>query len=128
MTFFIRGNQLDTNPHQQQCTHQLERRQRQQCHGKGNQDDAQDDGTGGAVDDALATLLRRQLAAGQRNHHSVVAAQQDVDDDDLPQSNPEWGMGEKVEIHVKPRLKTADALRRLQQILYACSPGRSLGR
>ena len=50
----------------------------------------------------VGALRGRQLAAGQRDHDRVVATQQDVDDDDLPQRNPERGMGQEIQIHIKP--------------------------
>ena len=96
----IGSNQLDTDPDQQDGTHDLQEGQGQQHHGEGDQDDAQDDGAGRAVNDALAALLRWQLAAGKRNHDGVIAAQQNVDDDDLAQRDPEGRMGEKVQVHV----------------------------
>jgi hypothetical protein len=69
--------------------HKLEEGDGQQGERKKDQDDAQDDGTGGAPHDAFGALVVRQLTASQRNHHGVVAAQQDVDHDDLANGEPE---------------------------------------
>jgi len=96
VAFFVRREQLDADPHQQQCANELEPWQGQQGHGEEDQDHAQDDGASGAPDDALGALSGRQLAAGQRDDHRVVAAEQDVDHDDLPEGDPERGRSQEI--------------------------------
>ncbi len=61
VAIFVRGQQLHADPHQQQRTDELEERQRQQGHGEGDQHHPQDDGTGGAPDDAPGALRRGSL-------------------------------------------------------------------
>ena len=95
----VAGGSVALASHHSASADELQEGQRQQCHREGDQDDAQDDGTRRAPDDALLALLGRQLAAGQRDHDRVVAAQQDVDDDDLAQGHPERGVSQKVQVH-----------------------------
>ena len=106
VALFFRGDQLHTDPEQQDGAHHLEERQLQQHHREGDQDDAQDNGASRAINNAFAALFGRQLAAGQRDHNGVVTAEQDVDDDDLAESDPEWCVCEEIQIHEGTWLKT----------------------
>jgi hypothetical protein len=88
MGVFLGNQQLDTNPEQKHCAHDLQERHAQQRQGKGDQGDAQDDCARGTPQNALHALLGLKVATRQGDHDGIVAPQQNVDQDDLEYGGP----------------------------------------
>src|SRR3990172_1234387 len=79
----VAGQKLDGDPEEQQAARQLQPGHVEQELHQHGEDNAQNDGSAGAEQDADAALARRQIAAGKGDHDGIVARQDNIDADDL---------------------------------------------
>ena len=88
LSFVSRRNEFNTDPQEQNAAAELQERNVHHRDCEGNQNDAQQNSTAGAVNNAFRPQMRIKASASQRNHDGIITAEQNVDENDLQNCDP----------------------------------------